>query len=138
MPKPPFPPEVAAFLAQANPSVIASVRPDGSPHTAATWYLLEDDGRILVNMDATRKRLEYIRNDPRVSLTVINEGNWYNQVTLRGRVVELSEDPENKGIDRLSQHYTGDPYARRDQHRVDGWIEVESWYGWNAGKPWTG
>jgi hypothetical protein len=29
------PPELVAFLAEPNPSVIATVRPDGSPHTAA-------------------------------------------------------------------------------------------------------
>ena len=138
MPKPPLPDAVTEFLRAANPAVIGSVRPDGSPHTAATWYLLEDDGRILVNMDATRKRLEYIRNDPRVSLTVMEEGNWYHQVTLRGRVTDLADDPDLEGIDHLSQHYMGGDYPRVGQHRVNGWIEIESYYGWDAGQPWTG
>ena len=137
MPQGPVPQDLAEFLARANPSVIASVRPDGSPHTAATWYLWED-GRAFVNMDATRKRLEYVRRDPRVSLTVIGEADWYHQVTLRGRMTEIEDDPELEGIDRLSRHYTGEPYRRRDQHRVNGWIEVESWYGWATGQPWTG
>jgi len=39
------------FLSQPNPSVIATPQPDGSPHTAATWYLWEN-GRVLVNMDS--------------------------------------------------------------------------------------
>ena len=53
MSKPPLPPKLETFLAQPNPSVIATVPPNGHPHTAATWYLWED-GRVLVNMDATR------------------------------------------------------------------------------------
>jgi|SRR4051794_18065022 PPOX class probable F420-dependent enzyme len=137
MPKPPLPSALAAFLSEANPSVIATLQPDGSPHTAATWYAW-DDGRVLVNMDATRKRLEYIRADPRVSITVTGKDNWYQQITLIGRVALIADDDDLSGIDRLSTHYTGDPYARRDQQRVNAWIEVASWYGWDGGKPWTG
>lgn len=136
MPTPPLPPHLDEFLAQANPSVIGTVDPEGVPHTAATWYLWEN-GRVLVNMDATRKRLEHLRSNPHVSLTVLGRGDaWYRQVTLRGRVVELEDDSDLEGIDRLSVHYTGSPYARRDQARVNGWIEVDSWYGWNGGQPW--
>src|SRR5919201_7096499 len=110
MSKPPLPPKLETFLAQPNPSVIATVPPNGHPHTAATWYLWED-GRVLVNMDATRRRLEYMRADPRVSLTVMGKDAWYQQVTLRGRVAEIADDDSLEGIDRLSKHYTGESYA---------------------------
>jgi PPOX class probable F420-dependent enzyme len=136
MPEPPLPDTHIEFLSAPNPSVIGSVEPDGSPHTAATWYLW-DDGRVLVNMDATRRRLEYMRNDARVSLTVVGKDAWYRQVTLRGRVAEIADDDSLEGIDRLSKAYTGEPYARRDQKRVNAWIEIESWYGWLNGRPWT-
>jgi PPOX class probable F420-dependent enzyme len=136
MPKPPLPSEISEFLSQPNPSVIATIRPDGSVHTAATWYIW-DDPRVLVNMADTRTRLENLRQDPRVSLTVLGQGDdWYHQVTLRGRVVSLDPDPELESIDRLARHYTGNEYPRRDQTRVEGWIEVESWYGWAGGKSW--
>src|SRR5215216_3310432 len=130
MPKTPVPQELDEFLAQPNPSVIGSVDPDGTPHTAATWYVW-DDGRVLVNMADTRKRLEHMRRDPHVSLTVLGKDVWYNQVTLRGRVAEIADDDDLTGIDRLSKHYTGEPYARREQKRVNAWIEIESWYGWS-------
>jgi hypothetical protein len=60
MPSPPLPPALSEFLSAPNPSVIATLRPDGSPHRAATWYLCED-GRVLVNMDEGRKPLEHLR-----------------------------------------------------------------------------
>ena len=136
MPKPPLPPELDQFLADPNPSVIGTLDADGAPHTAATWYLWED-GRVLMNMDSTRKRLEHLRRDPRVSLTVMGRGDdWYRQVTLRGRAVALEDDSDLAGIDRICEHYMGQPYSGRDQHRVNGWIEVESWYGWHGGAPW--
>ncbi len=75
MPEPPVPPEVDAFLRKPNPAVIATLRPDGSPHTVATWYDWED-GRVLVNMDESRLRLRFMRRDPRVSLTVLDEASW--------------------------------------------------------------
>ena len=137
MPQPPLPPELERFLAQPNPAVIATLMPDGSPHTAATWYVW-DSGRVLVNMAETRTRLEHLRNDPRVSITVLSKDDWYHQVTLRGRAVEIEPDRGFEGIDRLSLHYTGQPYRQRDRGRVNAWIQVESWYGWAVGAPWAG
>ena len=137
MPKPPLPQQLTEFLARPNPAVIASLMPDGSPHTAATWYIWED-GRVLVNMDETRKRLQYIRNDPRVSITVLGADEWYRQITLRGRAASIEPDEGLKDIDRLSNHYMGGPYADRESPRVSAWIEVESWYGWIGGRFWTG
>jgi PPOX class probable F420-dependent enzyme len=137
MPKPPLPEALVEFLTQPNPSVIATVDAAGAPHTAATWYLW-DDGRVLVNMADTRKRLDHMRSNASVSLTVLAKDQWYNQATLRGRVVEIADDDDLSGIDRLSTHYTGYPYARREQKRVNAWIQIESWYGWSGGAPWAG
>ncbi|MDQ3150737.1 MAG: pyridoxamine 5'-phosphate oxidase family protein, partial [Actinomycetota bacterium] len=71
MPKPPLPEQLDELLAKPNPAVIASVRPDGQPVSVATWYLWEN-GRILVNMDEGRKRLDYLRHEPRVTVTVLD------------------------------------------------------------------
>jgi PPOX class probable F420-dependent enzyme len=137
MPTSPLPSELEAFLAQPNPSVIATLTPEGEPHSAATWYLW-DDGRVLVNMDESRRRLRNMRQDPRVSLTVLDKDVWYRQLTLRGRVADIADDDGLQGIDRLARHYTGEAYARRQHRRVNAWIEVDSWYGWAGGAPWTG
>jgi PPOX class probable F420-dependent enzyme len=136
MPKPPLPPKLDEFLKQPNPSVIASLRADGSPHTAATWYLWED-GKVLVNMEDSRKRLEHLRRDPRVSITVLDKDLWYRHVTLSGRAT-LKDDPELEDIDRLCRHYMGDAYSNREDARISAWIEVESWHSWEYGEPWTG
>src|ERR671932_1977208 len=100
MPEPPVPPEIEEFLRQPNPAVIATLRPDGSPHTVATWYDWED-GRVLVNMRDTRLRLRFMRRDPRVALTVLDEDSWYSHVSLMGRVVSIVDDTELADIDRL-------------------------------------
>lgn len=129
MPKPPLPPRLDAFLAKPNASVIATVRPDGSPVTVATWYVWEG-GRVLVNMDEGRRRLAHLRADPRVSLTVMDLANWSAHVSLQGRVVSIEEDEGLRDIDRLALHYTGKPYYRRDRGRFSAWIEVDQWHAW--------
>ena len=133
MPKPPLPDDVMALLREPNPAVVAVLMPDGQPMSVATWYLVEDDGRILVNMDAERARVAWMRRDPRVALTAMKDGEWYTHVSVRGRVVEWTDDEDLADIDRLSRHYTGNPYRVRDRARVSALVEVEHWHGWELG-----
>jgi PPOX class probable F420-dependent enzyme len=129
----PLPQDLQDLLSRPNPAVIATLRPDGQPVTVATWYLFEN-GRVLVNMDEGRKRLAHMRSDPRVSLTVLAEGDWYTHVSVQGRIAEWVDDVDFTDIDRLSTHYTGNAYSVRDRSRISAWIEIESWHGWGAAK----
>ena len=131
MPKPPLPDELQALLREPNPAVMASLKPDGSPLTVATWYLWEPDGRVLINLDHSRARLEHLRHDPRVSLTVL-DNNWYRHVSLQGRVVAIESDAGLKDIDRLSNHYRDEPYRNRDSARFSARIEIQTWHAWNV------
>lgn len=127
----PFPEDVRALLDPPNPAVITAVRADGQPVSVPTWYLMDGD-RVLVNMDEGRKRLEYLRDDPRVSISVLADDDWYTHVSMQGRVVEMSDDDGLAGIDRLSQHYRGRDYAERRRARVNAWVEIDRWHGWGA------
>ena len=127
MPRAPLSAELVEFLKEPHAAVIATVRSDGAPYSAATWYDW-DDGRILVNMDFERLRLGHMRRDPRVALTVLDVGNWYRAVTVLGRVVELRDDEGFRDIDRLSQRYRGTPYWNRERQRVTALIEPDRWH----------
>src|SRR5919109_1601515 len=100
----PLPDELVEFLRRPNAAVVATLREDGSAYTAATWYDWID-GLVMLNMDASRVRLEHMRRDPRVALTVLDLDDWYRHVSLLGRIVELREDPDLADIDRLSLRY---------------------------------
>lgn len=127
----PVPPEVEKLLARPNPAVIATLRADGSPRTVATWYVW-DGGRVLVNMDAGRRRLDDMRRDPRVSLTVFDGESWGTHVSLRGRVVSLEDDEDLRDIDRIARHYIGESFPLRDEPRVSAWIELFGWHHWGG------
>ncbi|MET8572381.1 PPOX class F420-dependent oxidoreductase [Streptomyces sp. NPDC004783] len=134
MSKPPLPPEAVDLLRRPNPCVMATLRRDGAPVSTPTWYLWEDDGRVLISLDEGRVRLGHLRRDPRVTLTVLDGDDWYTHVTLIGRVTETRDDEGLADIDRLSAQYTGKPYPDRVRARVSAWIEVERWHGWGAMK----
>jgi PPOX class probable F420-dependent enzyme len=136
VPPVPVPPEVDEFLAHANPAVIATLRPDGSPHTVPTWYDWEN-GRVLLNMDESRLRLRFMRRDPRTALTVLDGASWYKQVSLIGRVVEIHDDSDLADIDRLAERYTGRPFGRRAAKRVSAWLEPERYHTWEGAGPWA-
>jgi PPOX class probable F420-dependent enzyme len=127
----PLPKRLVELLERPNPAVIASIRPDGSPHTSATWYAW-NGGRVLLNMEAGRARLRFMRRNPAVSLTGLNGSDWFQHVSLFGRIVEFTDDEGLAGIDRLAQRYLGRAYPKRDRPRVNAWMEIERWYAWNA------
>ena len=137
MPRLPLTPRVDRLLLKPNPAVVASLRPDGTPHTAATWYEWRN-GRILLNMDATRKRLGYMRANPAVSVNVIDVDDMYTSVSLSGRVVELVDDVGLRDIDALCQRYLGSPYPDRSSPRVSAWVEVETWSIWDSARETAG
>ena len=79
-------------------------------------------------MDFERLRLEHMRRDSRVAVTVLDLGDWYRAVTVLGKVVELRDDEGLVDIDRLSQRYRGTPYRNRERNRVTALIEPERWH----------
>jgi PPOX class probable F420-dependent enzyme len=133
MPKGSPPPELQEFLRRPNPCIVATIRPDGELHTAATWYEWTDAGTVVVNMDASRQRLGHMRADPRVALTVLDAENWYKHVSLIGRVEEIRPDPELEDIDRISRHYSGNAYRDRQRDSWTAEVEIQRWHGWSGG-----
>jgi PPOX class probable F420-dependent enzyme len=133
MPKVPLPDAALALLREPNPAVIAMVMPSGHPMSVATWYLVEDDGTVLVNMDAGRARLRWIEQHPHVSLTAMKKGEWYTHVSVRGPVVRWEHDEAKAlaDIDRLARHYTGESFGSPSARRVSAWFEITHWHGWD-------
>ena len=132
MSKEPLPQHVIDFLKLPNPAVMATVAADGRPVTVATWYLFEDDGRVLLGLDATRARLKHLHADPRISLTALSEQSWYSHASLQGRAVSITDDEGLADIDRLSRHYGGEAYPNRTSPRVSVQVEIDKWHVWGG------
>jgi hypothetical protein len=56
--------------------------------------------------------------------------DWYNQLSILGRAVEIREDPELADIDALSHRYRGEPYEDRSYNGISVLVEVDRWHTW--------
>ncbi|SNY68692.1 PPOX class F420-dependent oxidoreductase [Paractinoplanes atraurantiacus] len=101
---------------------LATVLPDGSPHTTPVYVGTHGDHIVFFTGPATRKARN-LRRDPRVALSITPPGNPFAPVVIRGNVIEWIEGDEAwQIIDRLVAKYTDHPYPR-DHPRVVGVIE---------------
>ena len=109
---------------------LATLMPDGSPHVAPVWF--EYDGEyILINSARGRGKDRNIRRDPRVGIDVIDPDNPYRHLSIRGRVVNITEEGADAQIDKLTKKYMGQdkyPYRGPGEVRVLYRIEPESTY----------
>ena len=124
-----LPDTVAAILAIPHPAVISTIHPDGYPVTVTTWFLLDDD-HVLLSMDAAGARgdrLQHLRRNPHLCITVLPGSDWTDYVSVQGHVEEFSDDHDLTTIDRMSQHYTGRPYPRR-RPRICARVAIDSWH----------
>ena len=102
---------------------LATVLPDGAPHTIPVWAIYED-GRVAFFTQTTSRKARNLARDPRVALSVVDSTNPYRNAQIRGRVVETVEgDVALEIIDRISQYYIGAPFPLRSGTVY--WIEPE-------------
>jgi PPOX class probable F420-dependent enzyme len=103
---------------------LATVLPDGAPHSVPVWVDPEGD-RIAVITGPDSRKARNLRRDPRVALSLTPVDNPFEPVIVRGRVVEWIEgDAAWAIVDRIAAKYIGGPYSR-DQERVVALIEPE-------------
>jgi PPOX class probable F420-dependent enzyme len=130
VPKLPLSAAAEELVLPANPAVLATVRPDGTPHSAAVWFDWVA-GRVLLNMDVNRRRLRFIEANPAASITVLDGENWFRQLSLEGPIT-LEPDEGLATVDRLAQRYIGAEYPIRDRDRVTAWLDPTRWFLWDA------
>ena len=103
---------------------LATVLPDGSPHTVPLWIGTHDDHIVFLTGPNSRKARN-LRRDPRVALSLTSADNPFEPVIVRGRVIEWIEgDAAWTIIDELATKYIGQPYSRAEE-RVVAVIEPE-------------
>src|SRR5437899_5596541 len=100
-----------AYLQELRFAVLATINQDGTPQLTTMWYLLEEDGTILMNTKVGRAKERNMRRDPRISICIEDD---YNFLTING-TVEMIDDPEiaQRDIYRLSARYHGEEKARQ-------------------------
>ena len=117
-------PEVRRHLDGTPIAHLATVLPDGAPHTVPVWVGTHGDHLVFLTGPRSRKARN-LRRDPRVALSIAPADDPYQPVLVRGRVVGWLEGEEARPvIDAMSQKYVGEDYPR-DQERVIALVDPE-------------
>src|SRR3954451_20966595 len=111
-------PGVRELLDKPNHAVLSTLNADGSVHSAVVWLNVED-GHVAVNSSRGRAWPSNLERDPRATLVVLDQGNPYEYVEIKGEAVEAGGGDEH--IDALAQKYIGQeryPWRQPGEERV--------------------
>jgi len=118
-------PEVKQLVDRPNFAHLATLMPDGSPNATPVWVGRDGD-RLIICTGESSLKAKNTRRDPRLALSIVDFTNPYEEVQIRGRVVERRPDPELKMMDPISHKYTGKPFPMRGpEGRVALIVEVD-------------
>jgi PPOX class probable F420-dependent enzyme len=103
-------PAQRSFLEEKRFAVVGTKNPDGSPHLAVMWYLVDGDD-IVVNSAQGRIKDRNLAADPRMSVLVEDGYRW---IRVDGRAaIEHDQTITHADIRRLAARYY------EDERKVD-------------------
>jgi PPOX class probable F420-dependent enzyme len=118
-------PDTKKLIDRPNFAHLATLMPDGSPLSTPVWVGREGDHIVICTGENSLKG-KNTRRDPRVAFSVVDFHNPYEEVQIRGRVIERRPDPDLKILDSISHKYVGKPFPMRGpEARVALIVEVD-------------
>jgi PPOX class probable F420-dependent enzyme len=114
------------FLEQPFVGTVTTLRPDGSPHSTIVWVDTDTD-EVMFNTAAGRAKERHLRNDPRVSLLVVDPESSYRWVAVSG-TAELTTEGADEQINKLAKKYLGKdeyPWRNPEEQRIKVRIRPE-------------
>jgi PPOX class probable F420-dependent enzyme len=123
-------PEQLAIFGPPNLAYLATVSSDGSPHLSPLWADTRG-GMILLNTAEGRTKVENVRRDPRVAVSIHDQGHPHPPVAVLGTVVDITTEGALEHIDTLARRYTGEGWtAHEGQTRLLLVIRPDRILGW--------
>jgi PPOX class probable F420-dependent enzyme len=117
-------PDVRTVLDGTVIAHLATVLPNGAPHSIPVWIGTRGDHIVIITGPDSQKARN-LRRDPRVAISTTPPGNPFQAVIIRGRVVEwIDGDAGWEIVDEIAKKYIGQPYAR-DQERIALLVEPD-------------
>jgi PPOX class probable F420-dependent enzyme len=108
----PLSPDACRLLDGANYGHLATLMPDGEPKVDPVWVGRDGD-LVLVTTDGKSIKARNAQHDPRVALSVTAFDDPYEQLLVRGHVIEVRPDHDLTTLDEMSQRYLGTDFPRR-------------------------
>jgi PPOX class probable F420-dependent enzyme len=97
---------ISELFGRRNLAFVATLSKDGSPHVTPVWADMEGD-LILINTSESSAKTRHLSKDPRVGVSLVEQFNPYNMVTIKGRVVEMTSEGADEHLHKLATRYLG-------------------------------
>ncbi len=110
---------------------LATVMPDGSPQVTPLWFDF-NDGVIRINTAVGRRKARNLDSNPKLAMAIVDPGNPYRYLQIRGHVTRSTRDGADAHIDALAKRYLGQdkyPFRGPGEVRVIYEIAVDSCQG---------
>jgi len=97
------------FLREDHVAVVSTLNTDGSPQVTTIWYLLQEDGTLVMSTPGRTQKVKNLRRDPRIAVCV---GDERRSVSLYG-IVTISSDPNviRRDLEQLTARYVKEEAA---------------------------
>jgi PPOX class probable F420-dependent enzyme len=79
--------DVTKLFEGRNLAFLSTLSNDGSPHVTPVWADIEE-GEFLVNTSVASAKFKHIVKDPRIAISVVEQNNSYNRVSIKGKVAD--------------------------------------------------
>ncbi len=79
-------------LLGAQVAVLGTIGASGRPQLSATWFLADGD-TVKISLNTARQKVKNLQADPKASLLILDPGNPYRYVELRGDA-EITPDSD--------------------------------------------
>ena len=99
-----------AFLREDRVAVVSTLNTDGSPQVTTIWYLLQEDGTLIMSTPGRTQKVKNLRRDPRIAVCV---GDERRSVSLYGTVtVSSDQNVVRQDLEQLAARYIKEEAAR--------------------------
>lgn len=99
---------------------IATIGPDGEPHSSPVWYGWDGE-HFLFSQTKTRQKYRNVQREPRIAVSVTDPDNPYRYLEIRGVVEAVEEDEGNAFINAMAKKYMDQneyPWHRPGDERI--------------------
>ena len=111
-----------------NYAIVAIPTEDGSVQSVIVWAHADDDGNVTLNSAERRAWPANLRKSGKATVTMMADGNPYEWVSIRGKLVEDTHDGADEQINALAKKYIDEdvyPWKGPDEVRVSFTLEPQ-------------
>jgi PPOX class probable F420-dependent enzyme len=94
--------------------VLATKGADGFPQVTATWFLIDETGRVRLSLNTARQKTKNLQQNPECAVFFYDPSNPYRTLEIRGRAA-IEPDPDYTVADEVGAKYGGANLREQDQ-----------------------